>query len=51
MGDAAAARGAQKDRAQMEKMRIVKHGDDDAQHSVTYYTIVERSRRALRGCR
>ncbi len=36
------ARGAQKDRAQMEKMRIVKHGDDDAQHSVTYYTIVDK---------
>jgi 23S rRNA pseudouridine955/2504/2580 synthase len=30
------------DRASLEKMRIAKHGDDDAQHSVTYYAIVDK---------
>jgi 23S rRNA pseudouridine955/2504/2580 synthase len=28
-------------RAAMEKMRVAKHGDEDAQHSVTYYTTVD----------
>ncbi len=32
----AAARGA------LEKMQIVKHGDENAQHSVTYYAIVDK---------
>lgn len=35
-------RNAHQDRAQMEKMRIAKHGDEDASHSVTYYTIVDK---------
>jgi 23S rRNA pseudouridine955/2504/2580 synthase len=41
MGD---ARPKQKtgDRATLEKMRIAKHGEEDAQHSVTYYTIVDK---------
>ena len=30
------------DRAAVEKMRIAKHGEEDAQHSVTYYTIVDK---------
>jgi 23S rRNA pseudouridine955/2504/2580 synthase len=30
------------DRAALEKMRVAKHGDDDAQHSVTYYAIVDK---------
>jgi 23S rRNA pseudouridine955/2504/2580 synthase len=30
------------ERAKMEKMRIAKHGDDDARHSVTYYSIVDK---------
>jgi 23S rRNA pseudouridine955/2504/2580 synthase len=29
-------------RAKLEKMRIAKHGDEDARHSVTYYTIVDK---------
>jgi 23S rRNA pseudouridine955/2504/2580 synthase len=28
--------------AEMEKMRIARHGDADAQHSLTYYAIVEK---------
>lgn len=42
MGDARGpkSRGARTDR---EKMQIVKHGDADAQHSVTYYAIVDKS--------
>jgi 23S rRNA pseudouridine955/2504/2580 synthase len=30
------------DRATLEKMRIAKHGDDEARHSVTYYTVVDK---------
>jgi 23S rRNA pseudouridine955/2504/2580 synthase len=29
-------------RLQMEKMRIAKHGEEDARHSVTYYAIVDK---------
>jgi 23S rRNA pseudouridine955/2504/2580 synthase len=43
MGDVRApGRRADSDRAKLEKMRIAKHGDEDAQHSVTYYTIVDK---------
>lgn len=28
--------------AAIEKMRVAKHGDEDAQHSVTYYAIVDK---------
>jgi len=38
---AAAKESAVKDRA-IEKMRIAKHGDEDAQHSVTYYAVVDK---------
>ncbi len=30
------------DRATLEKMRVAKHGDVDAQHSVTLYTVVDK---------
>lgn len=30
------------ERAALERMRVVKHGDEDAQHSVTYYTVVDK---------
>jgi 23S rRNA pseudouridine955/2504/2580 synthase len=30
------------ERAPFEKMRIAKHGEEDAQHSVTYYAIVDK---------
>jgi 23S rRNA pseudouridine955/2504/2580 synthase len=29
-------------RADLEKMQIVKHGDENAQHSVTYYAVVDK---------
>lgn len=29
-------------RAELEKMRIAKHGEEDAQHSVTYYAVVDK---------
>ena len=35
-------RKASEPRGQLEKMRIAKHGDEDARHSVTYYTIVDK---------
>ena len=36
-------RGAAQDaRKDMEKMRVAKHGEDDAQHSLTYYAIVDK---------
>jgi 23S rRNA pseudouridine955/2504/2580 synthase len=30
------------ERRDIEKMRVAKHGDDDAQHSLTYYAIVDK---------
>ena len=30
------------DRAALEKMRVARHGDPEAQHSVTYYAIVDK---------
>jgi len=44
-GDSRSKRPPAKDNAApvgLEKMRIAKHGDDDAQHSVTYYTVVDK---------
>lgn len=36
-------RGASKrERGELEKMRVAKHGDDDAQHSLTYYAVVDK---------
>jgi len=31
-----------KDRGALEKMRIAKHGEEDARHSVTYYAVVDK---------
>ena len=45
MGDARVPRaGRDKDaaRAGLEKMRVARHGEEDAQHSVTYYAVVEK---------
>jgi 23S rRNA pseudouridine955/2504/2580 synthase len=35
------ARGAGPDRADLERMRIARHGDPDAQHSLTLYVVVD----------
>jgi len=40
--DRPAERRTDQDRAVMEKMRVAKHGDEDAQHSVTYYSVVDK---------
>jgi len=42
MGDARGARAASGDRARLEKMRVAAHGEEDAQHSVTFYAIVDK---------
>jgi 23S rRNA pseudouridine955/2504/2580 synthase len=45
MGDARGpvkGRHGTEERRDIEKMRVVKHGDEDAQHSVTYYAIVDK---------
>ncbi|PNG27332.1 RluA family pseudouridine synthase [Methylocella silvestris] len=39
--DARGPRRSDEERAAMEKMRVAKHGDEDAQHSVTYYATVD----------
>ncbi|ACK49072.1 pseudouridine synthase, RluA family [Methylocella silvestris BL2] len=39
--DARGPRRSDEERASMEKMRVAKHGDEDAQHSVTYYATVD----------
>jgi 23S rRNA pseudouridine955/2504/2580 synthase len=36
------ARDAGKGRADLERMRVVKHGDKDAQHSLTLYAVVDK---------
>ncbi|MBV1707402.1 MAG: RluA family pseudouridine synthase [Hyphomicrobiales bacterium] len=46
MGDVRAARKAgprEAPRAGLEKMRVAQHGEADAQHSVTYYALVEKA--------
>jgi 23S rRNA pseudouridine955/2504/2580 synthase len=40
MGDERGARG--QGRADIERMRVAKHGDPDAQHSVTLYAVVDK---------
>ena len=42
MGAARAARRTDGVRRDPEKMRIAKHGEEDAQHSVTYYAVVDK---------
>ena len=46
MGEARPRRPGE-DRAALEKMRVAKHGEEDAQHSVTFYAVVERSAHRL----
>ncbi|VFU06987.1 Pseudouridine synthase [Methylocella tundrae] len=41
MGADRPTRRGPEDRAAMEKMRVAQHGDEDAQHSVTYYATVD----------
>ncbi len=40
MGDDRGAKGAE--RADLERMRVAKHGDPDAQHSLTLYAVVDK---------
>ena len=44
MGDNRAPRGrhGMEARRDIEKMRVAKHGDEDAQHSVTFYAVVDK---------
>ncbi len=45
MGDNRAPRKGRhgpEERRDIEKMRVAKHGDDDAQHSLTYYAVVDK---------
>lgn len=42
MGEARGRRVEGVDHAAREKMRVAKHGDEDAQHSVTYYATVDK---------
>ena len=47
MGDVRGKRVDGVDYAAREKMRVAKHGDDDAQHSVTYYATVDKVNQRL----
>ena len=49
MGDERGPKGA--GRADLERMRVAKHGDPDAQHSLTLYAVVDKVPRASPGCR
>ena len=42
MGDKRAPGARGEARAGLERMRVAKHGDEDAQHSVTFYTVVDK---------
>jgi 23S rRNA pseudouridine955/2504/2580 synthase len=42
MGAARPARRDEEGREKLEKMRVARHGDEDARHSVTYYAIVDK---------
>ena len=42
MGQARPARCEEEGRGKLEKMRVARHGDEDARHSVTYYAIVDK---------
>lgn len=43
MGQARSAWDGDESRARMEKMRIARHGEEDARHSLTYYAIVDKA--------
>ena len=47
MGDARGKRIDGVDYAAREKMRVARHGDDDARHSVTYYATVDKVNQRL----
>ena len=47
MGDVRGKRVDGVDYAAREKMRVAKHGDDDARHSVTYYATVDKVNQRL----
>jgi 23S rRNA pseudouridine955/2504/2580 synthase len=47
MGDVRGKKVDGVDYAAREKMRVAKHGDDDAQHSVTYYATVDKVNQRL----
>jgi 23S rRNA pseudouridine955/2504/2580 synthase len=40
--EASKGRHGMEERRDIEKMRVAKHGDDDAQHSLTYYATVDK---------
>ena len=42
MGDTRTSREPSGERAALERMRVAKHGDADAQHSVTFYSVVDK---------
>jgi 23S rRNA pseudouridine955/2504/2580 synthase len=42
MGEIRGGHPPQQDRAMLEKMRVAKHGEADAQHSVTLYSVVDK---------
>jgi 23S rRNA pseudouridine955/2504/2580 synthase len=43
MDQARPARRGEDGRKKLEKMRVARHGDEDARHSVTYYAIVDKA--------
>jgi 23S rRNA pseudouridine955/2504/2580 synthase len=43
MGAARPAPRGEEARGKIEKMRVARHGDEDARHSVTYYAIVDKA--------
>jgi 23S rRNA pseudouridine955/2504/2580 synthase len=43
MGEARSLRSDGGERGNLEKMRIARHGDEDARHSVTYYAILDKA--------
>ncbi len=47
MGDERLPRKPGVERGGLEKMRVAKHGEEDARHSVTFYAVVERSAHRL----
>lgn len=42
-GEARPATRDGEEREKLEKMRVARHGDDDARHSVTYYAVVDKA--------
>jgi 23S rRNA pseudouridine955/2504/2580 synthase len=42
LGEATSSRCDAEEHGKLEKMRIARHGDEDARHSVTYYAIIDK---------